>query len=803
MRISFLVALACAFSSTFAANIEVVSRPFAPLRQSIGDSLGLHLSADGRWAAFSSSANGLLPSSGETTPTFNLNVYLKNLESGDVFLLSKNPAGQRTDGDSVATSISSDGRFVVLESDASDLVPGDTNETSDIFLFDRASNALTRVSTVITLGSTTNELAAATGASLTSDGRYVFYEAQVDANSYYFRFDQNSGSTVPAITGPDGEPWPSVLNPSPSDNGRLVAFRSATNLVAPQAYNAVPQLFLHDILLRTNYWLSLTATNNPDLSPTNGPAVYVSDALISKDSRLVAFAASDLSEPLGPSFRAQALYLYSTDTGARSKIPLPDQVPTTLLPRFTSYDLSADAQTVVYTLAHLPQPDAKSYLAAQLYLYDRGSNTNRLLTTSPGEAFDSQISDDGNRVLFTRVSDSVLVGISQEDPQLYLFNRESGSVQLLSRAPSGAEADDPVLNAVLSADGSVAGFETLASNLSTNDDPTGFDLFTVSLSGTNATRLLSSAHSETISSTAAGINELAQPYYMYYHGAAPQVSADGQRVILWSSAPDLAPEDPFSDLDLFLADLAGNRTTLISSATNVPDENPRLMDVSADLNRVLFGEGRSLYLFDRNAQSVTPATVLPDGSIGQWQLYSADLSVDGRHLLFGAFITNSLRIADWRFACAIWKKQETQLVPDAQYSTQYPYLNQISDGGRYVLNPGLIETNVSLRGTYVIDLQTGQKRTLLDLFAISSAWDDSIMLFARPRPFLTLRNFGPTILSRIKPTLSPQTRLCRSSVATARSSSILRTSITMAQLHLRNRRCDHDTSHRRWPRFSF
>ncbi len=203
IRSTLVLALASIFLPTFAANIEVVSKPFAPTPQSIGDSLGLLLSAEGRWAAFSSSATGLLPLSGETNSTFLLNVYLKNLESGEIFLVSKNPDGRRGDGDSIATGISGDGRFVVFETEAADLAADDANETSDIFLYDNASNSLTRVSTTVQLEGETNEITDSTGASITSDGRYIFYEGQIDAKPYYFKVDASVGSTTFAITGPN------------------------------------------------------------------------------------------------------------------------------------------------------------------------------------------------------------------------------------------------------------------------------------------------------------------------------------------------------------------------------------------------------------------------------------------------------------------------------------------------------------------------------------------------------------------------------------------------------------------------
>jgi Tol biopolymer transport system component len=725
---ALIFALVSAVHFTPAAGIEVVSKPLARSPQSFGDSLGLLLSADGHWAAFTSSANGLLPSSGEPEETFSLNVYLKNLESGEVLLLSKNSDGEKADGDSVATGISGDGRFIVFESDATDLVSDDANDSSDIFLFDRSSNVVTRISTVVELDGIEKEVSEATGATVTGDGRYVFFEARVDFERHYFQFDRDSGETVPAVTGPNGEPWPYIENPGPSYNGRFVAFRSGVNIIAPHVSNGVPQLFLHDVELRTNYWLSLTATNGLEISKTNGPAAFVSDALISKDNNTVIFAASDLSQPIitqNPLSQAAMLYLYSTDTDASFRIPYPTQVTAELLPRISTFDISADGEMIVYTLAHLPQAGATTHLAAQLYLYDRSANTNQLLATAAGELLDAQISDDGNRIVFTSVSNVLVGGVNRNKPQLYFFNRESGSAQLLSRNSSGAEADDAVISPVLSADGSVAGFETLAENLATNDDPTGIDLFTVKLPGTNAPVLLSAPHPYAFTATAAGMSRIAPSYQDYFLRVTPRVSADGQRVLLHSSASDLAAEDLYSDFDLFSADLTGSPTRLVTAATNTPAANPLLIDASGDLNRILFGEERFLYLLDVAEQTISPAVVMPDGTLGQWSFLSGDLSIDGRFLLFEALVTNAQGRVEQQLYVRDLETQESQVVPGAQPS----YLESfISEGGRYALN-SFSRGNPSVYATQVIDLQSGQNTTLNYMGPLSSAWDDSIMLF--------------------------------------------------------------------------
>ncbi len=64
-------------------------------------------------------------------------VYVRSLDTGCTTLLSQTTGGDIGGGDSQFASISADGRFVVFQSDASNLVPNDTNQAADIFLVDR------------------------------------------------------------------------------------------------------------------------------------------------------------------------------------------------------------------------------------------------------------------------------------------------------------------------------------------------------------------------------------------------------------------------------------------------------------------------------------------------------------------------------------------------------------------------------------------------------------------------------------------------------------------------------------------
>ena len=100
---------------------------------------GLRFSTDGRFLAYVSS----LP----TVRPYSYQVYLYDSQTGSNLLVSVGFDGVSAgDGDCDSVDLSSDGRFVAYRSAADNLVPGDANGQPDIFLYDRLSGATTLVS---------------------------------------------------------------------------------------------------------------------------------------------------------------------------------------------------------------------------------------------------------------------------------------------------------------------------------------------------------------------------------------------------------------------------------------------------------------------------------------------------------------------------------------------------------------------------------------------------------------------------------------------------------------------------------
>ena len=135
-------------------------------------------------------ASNLVP--GDTNGTYD--VFVKDLQTGAITRVSTDANGGQGNANSYTPSISADGRYVAFTSYASNLVPGDTNGTSDVFVRDLQTGAITRVSTDAD-GDQGNSTAG--GISISADGRYVAFNSDAsnlvpdDTNGAYDVFVAN------------------------------------------------------------------------------------------------------------------------------------------------------------------------------------------------------------------------------------------------------------------------------------------------------------------------------------------------------------------------------------------------------------------------------------------------------------------------------------------------------------------------------------------------------------------------------------------------------------------------------------
>jgi Tol biopolymer transport system component len=255
-----------------------------------GESGGAAISADGRIVAFWSDATNLVP--GDTYGR--RDVFVRDLAAGTTTRVSVSSAGRQANAPSRQPALNGDGAIVAFRSDASNLIAHDTNGTGDIFVHDRRTGETTRVSTAFRGGQPNGR---SRDPALTPNGRFVAFRSEAsnlvpgDTNRAgdIFVHDRKTGATTRASVNSRGRGAAGCgvtgcgCDPVLSADGRFVAFwSSATNLV-PDDTNGAWDVFVRDRRLRRTTRVSV----GPGGSEGEGNS---GEPWLSGNGRVVAFA---------------------------------------------------------------------------------------------------------------------------------------------------------------------------------------------------------------------------------------------------------------------------------------------------------------------------------------------------------------------------------------------------------------------------------------------------------------------------------------------------------------------------------
>jgi Tol biopolymer transport system component len=273
------------------------------------------ISADGRYVAFQSWANNLVD--GDTNGLFD--VFVHDRQTGVTSRVSVATGGGQANSNSSHPSISADGRYVAFDSTATNLVTGETNGWTKIFVHDRQTGQTSRVSVAMG-GAQANYHSYQP--SISADGSYVVFYSRAtnlvdgDTNGVWdvFVYDRQTGETSRVSIDSEGNQgnndseWPSI-----SADGRYVAFLSiASNLVLNDT-NGKKDIFIHDRHTGQTTWLSVT----------NGiQGSIVSKPPISADGRYVTFHSPTANLVLGDTNGSNDIFVYDRQAGQVSRVSI-------------------------------------------------------------------------------------------------------------------------------------------------------------------------------------------------------------------------------------------------------------------------------------------------------------------------------------------------------------------------------------------------------------------------------------------------------------------------------------------------
>lgn len=422
---------------------------------------------------------------------------------GKIVRESATADGKPALGNSAAPDLSADGRYVAFESDASNLVPGDTNEDTDVFVRDRQTGVVQRVS-VAWNGMEARDDSACPA--ISADGRFVAFLSRAwnlypgGANLGNPRWDvyvhdrQEGTTTRLSVAAGGGDPDFDSGCPDLSADGSRVVFHSyATNLVEDDG-NEYFDVFVVETATGEVRRVSTT----PDGKDADGASF---NPAISGDGRFVAFEswASNLRLP-APAQQAPLLpfttnvFVVDLATGDREAVSVVAHDDYPYSPQGQSFApaISFDGRYVAFRSSawNLVQP----YPAHRPHVYvrDRVAETTTRVSAEdlvgdcgrPDRDFlckwtehgNPTISDDGRFVAFASRAASLLPANLYHGDQVYLFDTVGGRLRRLSVEPNGWEGDGCSVEPALSGDGKTLVYRSSSTNLAADDPNDGTDI---------------------------------------------------------------------------------------------------------------------------------------------------------------------------------------------------------------------------------------------------------------------------------------------------------------------------------------
>jgi Tol biopolymer transport system component len=392
--------------------------------------------------------------------------------------------GLEVEQDSWYSAVSADGRYIAFVSSSDDLVDDDDNEVKDIFVHDRNTGSIERVS----LGEGNVEgNGESYSPAISADGRFVAFESVAsnlvsggdNQSRDIFVRDRQSGTTelISVVNGQaaDGN----SRHPAVSDDGRYVAFYSLAADIALNDDNGVGDVFVYDRQSGTMTAVSLTSGGEVGDGESR-------NTTISGDGQYIAFEsmATDLVEDDGND--ASDIFLYSLQGGSLERVSVNSDNDEGEGHSFNA-DLSADGRYVVFQSQAENLWVGDSNEKSDIFVYYK-DNANGIQVERASVAVEggqpngnsgyAAISADGRYVTYSSFANNLAGGeIYGSNLDVYFYDRQANETERVSADMLGQEPDGASVNPDISADGRFVTFDSTATNLVENDLNSRIDVF--------------------------------------------------------------------------------------------------------------------------------------------------------------------------------------------------------------------------------------------------------------------------------------------------------------------------------------
>jgi Tol biopolymer transport system component len=410
--------------------------------------------------------------------------------------VSVSSSGNQADRDAYAVGLSANGRFVLINAQATDLVPGDTNERWDVFVHDRLHGTTTRAS-VSTGGAqaraTRDPWGGSTAGGISANGRYVIFQSDAanlvagDTNRVadVFVHDFASGVTTRVSVGAHGQANGASGFSTISANGRLVAFQSAaSNLVAHDTNRSV-DVFVRNLATRKTSRVSVSSRGLQarGLSESTEPA-------LSANGRYVAFESSAANLVPGDTNRLADVFVQDRRTGRIERVSVTSKGKQGGADHTNNGSnapsISADGRYVAFHSADSNLVPGDTNRTFDIFVHDRKTRrTTRVSVSSASRQANGEslgglsVSPDGRYVAFTSLASNLAPGDTNGITDVFVRDLRSGTTMLASVGAAGQQGGDSsaVSGSIFSADDRLLAFSSWAPNFVPGDTNGTADAF--------------------------------------------------------------------------------------------------------------------------------------------------------------------------------------------------------------------------------------------------------------------------------------------------------------------------------------
>ncbi|MEG4069888.1 calcium-binding protein [Microcoleus sp. Pol11C2] len=364
------------------------------------------ISADGRFVAFNSDASNIVP--GDTNNTYD--IFVRDRLTNTTTRVSVDSAGNQGNSNSTTPSISADGRFVAFSSVASNIVPGDTNSSYNIFVRDTLTNTTTRVS----FDSANNQGNSGSGSpSISADGRFVAFSSfasnivlgDTNSESHIFVRDRLTNTTTRlSVDSAGNQADRFYYNPSISADGRFVAFSSVASNIVPRDTNNSFDIFVRDTVTNTTTGVSVDSAGNPGNLQSGSPS-------ISADGRFVAFSSNASNLVPGDTNISRDIFVRDTLTNTTTRVSV-DSAGNQGNILSSSPSISANGRFVAFSsnASNIVPGDTNN--TDDIFVVDTSSTPNVINGT---DGNDNLTGTSGNDIINGLEGDDVLIGLRVND----------------------------------------------------------------------------------------------------------------------------------------------------------------------------------------------------------------------------------------------------------------------------------------------------------------------------------------------------------------------------------------------------